>query len=359
MAFKLLEELTIGRNYQLDSREVNPLLGEVDLCRTESEIEVLATILLDPTEGIEGCKTGVALDCSYSMSTSFGEVRSAFLKPPTQEEINDYVERNMARKYMQDGIPMFELTTHEAYRELVDKGVIIENSYPNQVEEFCKSMIPMLASTLDADESVTLVYCCVGPDGSEYEVVGDLTAESAQQTAYVGTPGNWGQGTRILPAIKVLMDKHAGAQKRFFIIITDGALDDFEEVKQFTVELAHAIDAGTQGATKLVLIGVGDSISVEQLEELDDLPDTMALPVDIWDHKIAREMRSVNDVFAEVVDENKMIASSADLLDDEGNLVHKYTDGLAALLRFKLPLTAKGFEIVLPTGARLVQKILA
>ena len=69
-------------------------------------------------------------------------------------------------------------------------------------------------------------------------------------------------------------------------------------------------------------------------------------------------MRTVLDIFSEMVDENRIIAPSADLFDDSGKLIHSYTDGLLAKLCFRLPLTAKGFRLVLPNGNVLEQQVI-
>jgi hypothetical protein len=67
------------------------------------------------------------------------------------------------------------------------------------------------------------------------------------------------------------------------------------------------------------------------------------LPVDIWDHKIAKDMRDLKDIFAEVVDEAAIVAPSGKILDDKGNIAANYSDGVSSLLRFSLPLDCKAF----------------
>ena len=96
---------------------------------------------------------------------------------------------------------------------------------------------------------------------------------------------------------------------------------------------------------KLVLIGVGEDVDPRQLEELDDLPDTMDLPVDVWDHKIVSQMRNLTDIFAEVVDENTVVAASGRILDDRGGVAIEYTDGVPAIMKFALPLDANSFTL--------------
>ena len=52
------------------------------------------------------------------------------------------------------------------------------------------------------------------------------------------------------------------------------------------------------------------------MEELDDL-DT-GTDVDLWDHKLAAEMRLLQEIFAEVVDKNARVADHGRILDPHG-----------------------------------------
>ena len=78
----------------------------------------------------------------------------------------------------------------------------------------------------------------------------------------------------------------ADARNGMYIFITDGELNDLEEVKRYTVKLCKDIQAGRRNPLKCVLIGLGENINEGQMEELDDLDS--GTDVDIWDHKIAR-----------------------------------------------------------------------
>jgi hypothetical protein len=73
------------------------------------------------------------------------------------------------------------------------------------------------------------------------------------------------------------------------------------------------------------------------MEQLDDLPDALGLEVDIWDHKIASTMRDLRDIFAEVVDENAMVAPTGKVFDDAGNVMKTWNDGVPTKLVFSLP----------------------
>jgi hypothetical protein len=85
-------------------------------------------------------------------------------------------------------------------------------------------------------------------------------------------------------------------------------------------------------------------------------------PIDIWDHKLASEMQKIEEIFAEVVSDNVILAPSAEILDSNGRPVtpigrSSYNDGLPALIEFSVPAGSNAFTLVLPGGKRVSQKI--
>lgn len=358
MALPTLSQLPLGKNVQVDESRVHKALGEVNVTRRADCLDIIATILTHPgSSGNEGWQTGVALDSSYSMCSVYGGGHTYFSRNPTMAEIEGYKSRGMVTLYEQDGKTLCQFT-NAAYDDMLTRGILVIRQEENKVQEVCRRVIPMLAGSLDADGGTTVIYWALGKDGGELSVLGDMTESEAASADYIGVPSNWGYGTRLMPAIQFFLDKFSDAPMGFYVFLTDGRLDDFDEVKEFTIQLARDIDAGKRNPVKFVLIGIGNEIDAAQLQELDDLPDEYDLPVDIWDHKIASEMRTVLDIFSEMVDENRIIAPSADLFDDSGKLIHSYTDGLLAKLCFSLPLTAKGFRLVLPNGNVLEQQVI-
>src|SRR5262249_51802616 len=110
-----------------------------------------------------------------------------------------------------------------------------------------------------------------------------------------------------------------------------------------TTVLARRIEVGDRNPVKCVLIGVGGEIDERQMEELDDLDTGTA--VDIWDHKIAAEMRGLVEIFAEVVDENQIVAPRARLYAAAGRVVKEFRDGMPAKVTFRLPASSGWFEL--------------
>lgn len=262
---------------------------------------VTATILMEPRR--EGAQTGIALDGSGSMKKLFGQdtgggvVSSLFAKPKVE----------------------------------------------NVVAPVAQKITAYLARTIDADHGTTCVYWAVGTNGSQVEVVGDLTAEEAERHAFAG-PKEFGTGTQLLPAVRYFVDRFKDAPWGFFVFITDGELFDLEDVKQYSIRLAKDVAGGRRNPVKFVLIGLGADVNESQLEDLDDL-DT-GTEIDLWDHKLAAEMRQLAEIFAEVVDRNARVADNGKILDPQGRVVKNYSDtGLPAFLKFDMPPGALYFTL--------------
>ncbi len=312
-------------------------------------MEVSATILLEPLR--EGSQTGVAIDGSASMRLNFGS-RSNFKEGYDWSKNDRLVAQGKAVYRNEDGVRVIDLLP-EGYADLVKDGWIVE--VPNLIQPIAAEVIPYLASKIDADGGTTVIYWACGKRGDEVEQLGDLTAEQAGIATYKG-PRVWGEGTFLMPALRYFIERFAGAEWGFYVFVTDGFIDDMEAVKSYTAALARRIEAGEAKPVKCVLIGVGSLIDKDNLAELDDLPDALGLKVDIWDHKIAASMRDLRDIFAEVVDENAIVASTGRALDDHGNVVKIWSDGVPTKLDFTLPLGARSFTLEVE-GHSIVQPL--
>ncbi|MCS7046729.1 MAG: VWA domain-containing protein, partial [Gemmataceae bacterium] len=278
--------------------------GEVNVHpQPDGTLAVTATILMEPRR--EGTQTGIALDGSGSMASLYGAAESGGF----------FSSFFGGRK----------------------------KAATNEITPVAQKICAYLARTLDADGGTTCIYWATGPGGSQIEVVGDLTADEAERH-YFGPPKNFGTGTQLLPAVRYFVDRFQTAPWGFYVFITDGELHDLDAVKRFSTHLAQDIAAGRRKPVKFVLIGVGDHVNEDQMEQLDDL-DT-GTDVDLWDHKLAAHMRVLQEIFAEVVDKNARVADKGKVFDSEGRVAKNYTDtGVPALLRFTLPAGSTFFEL--------------
>jgi hypothetical protein len=252
----------------------------------------------------EGTQTGIALDGSGSMAALYGVVESG-----------GFLASLFGKK-------------KQAY---------------NHVTPIAQKICAYLARKLDADGGTTCIYWATGPGGSQVEVVGDLTAEQAEKHTF-GPPREFGSGTQLLPAVKYFVDRFKDAPWGFYVFITDGELHDLEAVKEYSARLARDVSGRRRNPLKFVLIGVGDNVNESQMVELDDL-DT-GTDIDLWDHKLAAEMRLLQEIFAEVVDKNARIADKARILDPRGQVIKDYADtGMTAYLEFEMPAGSEYFTL--------------
>jgi hypothetical protein len=288
--------------------------GEVNVYPSSGgKVRVVATILMEPHK--EGAQTGIALDGSGSMSKLYGvEDGSRVLSPIF-------------------GGPK-KLT--------------------NEITPIAQKLCAYLARRIDADGGTTCIYWAVGNNGGEIEVVGDLTAEEAERHVF-GPPRDFGTGTRLLPAVRYFVERFRTAPWGFYVFVTDGELHDLDEVKAYSVRLAKEIAAHHRNPLKFVLIGVGPSINETQMAELDDLESGTS--IDLWDHKLAAEMRMLQDIFAEVVDKNARVADNGRILDANGRVVKDYSDaGLPAFLEFEMAAGSEYFTLEV-NGTRVHQPL--
>ena len=285
-------------------KKVMEPFGEVNVYPAQNgKQRVVATVLMEPCR--EGTQTGIALDGSGSMSEAYGVGGS------------------------QGG---FFASIFGGRKQAV-----------NQVTSVAQKICHYLASKIDADGGTTCIYWATGPGGSQIEEVGDLTADQALNHVF-GPPRDFGTGTQLLPAVKYFVHRFQDAPWGFYIFVTDGELHDLDAVKTYTRTLARDIAAKRRRPLKFVLIGVGANVNEAQMEQLDDL-DT-GTDLDLWDHKIASEMRHLQEIFAEVVDKNARIADRGKILDPSGKSVKDFSDtGLSAFLDFEIPAGTEYFTL--------------
>jgi hypothetical protein len=285
--------------------------GEVNVYPAGGQTRVVATILMEPSK--EGTQTGIALDGSGSMYQLYGV-----------EESGGFLSSLFGGK----------------------KKTV------NQVTPIAQKLCAYLARKLDADGGTTCIYWAVGRDGGEIEVVGDFTAEQAEHHIFAA-PREFGTRTQLLPAVRYFVDRFSDAPWGFYVFITDGALHDLEAVKRYSTQLARDIEAGKRRPLKLLLVGLGQAVDEQQMEELDDLE--TGTSVDLWDHKLASELRILEQIFAEVVDKNARISDRGRILDAQGRTVKDYSDtGMTAFLEFTIPSDSPYFTLEI-NGNRIHQ----
>jgi hypothetical protein len=292
--------------------------GEVNVYRQPGgALQIVATVLMEPD--IEGARCGLALDGSSSMRTMYGATQALS--------------------------PLF-------------RGHAV-----NVVEPVARAMAGYLAR-FSSSGKTSLIYWACGPDGSGLEEIGEVDEKQAQTLAVPGPRRlSWGRSTRLLPPVRHFIEQSfRTAPWAICVFVTDGIIEDLQEVRKYSYAFAHQIASGQRSFIKLVVIGVGEAVDARQLAELDDmfqgsgLVDRKGNAIDLWDHKLASEMRQLEEIFAEVVSEDVIVADRGRVVDARGRLVKDYSDGLPALMRFTLAAGEGSFTLELP-GGRVTQDL--
>jgi len=318
--------------------------GEVNVIEGPNGREVDLTILMEPS-GVdgEGWQTGVALDGSVSMLSAYGH---AFVPGPGAPQMTSEFRAELVKRGL-----MVAREIDGQWRSILTDGGIAElrrvgyGASPNEVEPVARDFTGYLAERLDADGGTTVIYWACGT-GRQYELIGDFTAEQCRAARFSGPSKGvgFGKATHLLPAMRYFVERFAEAKNGMYVFVTDGKLDDLDEVKAYTTRLCHEIAAGSRNRVKFVLIGVGDQVDEDQMTELDDLDS--GTDVDLWDHKIAKEMRQLAEIFAEVVDANQIVAPVGKVVDSSGATLKSMSDGVPARIRFEIGAKEQWFELV-------------
>lgn len=297
------------------SNPVEPF-GEVNTYpQADGSIKVVATVLMVPD--IEGARTGLALDASASMKKLYGA----------------------------GGV--------------LGGGVFAKAAAaPNFVEPVARTMAAYLAQ-FSSTGKCDLIYWAVNPAGDAVEPIAAVSQDEAQTVAIPGPKKfPWGRGTKLLPPVRHFVDDlFKAAPWSICVFVTDGVIEDLADVKAYCLNFAKQIAAGQRQFAKLVLIGVGEEVDESQMEELDDMFEGSGIkmpdgsPIDLWDHKLAAEMKKIEEIFAEVVSEDATVAASGRIVNNAGTPCADYPDGLPAMLRFTLPKGSTSFTVEFPGGS--------
>ena len=299
--------------------------GEVNVyANPTGGFDIVATVLTIPS--LENARMGLALDASASMQKAYG------------------------------------------VSGIVSSVFAAAAAVPNIVEPVARTIASYLAG-FSIDGKVEIIYWALTADGSGVERLGAVAGPDTLALSVTGPKKQasgqpWGRGTKLLPAVRYFADAFKGAPPlgaekpgAVCVFVSDGKLDDLADVKGFCLQYAQNIKAGTVPFLKFVLLGVGAEVDEGQMEDLDDmfegtgLTDAFGTPIDLWDHKLAADMKDLAEVFAELVSEKVRAADSGRVVNDKGVVCREYSDFVPALLRFTLPAGSRGFTLELPGGS--------
>lgn len=227
----------------------------------------------------------------------------------------------------------------------------------NQVDAAVRWMLEYLA-TKDRNGKLRFAYWATGKDGNDVEVIGELGGVDVAKYSFPG-PKHGGGSTRLAPAIQDYLGylkKQAkkGAKRGCAVIITDGQIHDMREVKQLSEEITDAMKSGAMLPVSFVLVGIGDGIDEEQLEEISH--HEVEGGGHLYCHRVAKEIRNAAELVATLVDENMTVASGGIVYDDKGRVLKKYEGRLPAVLEFEIQDDAQSFTLDID-GQRFTQPL--
>ena len=215
---------------------------------------------------------------------------------------------------------------------------------------------------MSARNEVDMIYWATGKGGSEIEVVGAVEDENMLE---VEGPQIWGPGTKLGPVLECygnLYKDIADTPWSMLVIVTDGKIEDMEEVKQKSLEIGREYAKGTRGYTKFVLLGVGKDVDESQMEELNDMFEGEGIfvpgthdEIDLWDSRHVATMNSLWDIFGEV-DFGFKIPGQAVISDEKGNEIISYPDEVPVKMDFFVPEKTKSIKINM-FGKEIIQSV--
>ncbi|QRN95467.1 VWA domain-containing protein [Archangium violaceum] len=282
------------------------------------EGRVHAVLLHDPT--VEGLDMAIYMDASGSMK-------------------EEYEYKQPSRTFMEwlRGAPLKEAS--------------------NQVEPQVQWMLEYLA-TKDRNGLLRVAYWACGSTGKDVEVIGELKGVDVKSYKFPG-PKNLGGYTYLAPAMKDYVrylkeQVPKGARRGCAVFVTDGKLHDSDEVKEFSAQVARDVAAGKLPRINFILVGVGDNIDEDQLEDIahEEFPGVGHL----WCHRIAAEITQVAELVAVLVDETMTVAAGGTIYDDKGKVLKTYEGRLPAVLEFDVPEGTESFTLEV-NGQRYTQPL--
>lgn len=267
---------------------------------------------------------------------------------PSGRVVMAFIKNEMIREGSRMGIAIDGSGSMQDLFGRESKSVLIP-SLPNHVKPAAQALSGYLAQR-SSDGKVAAIYWATGPGGKEIQILGDMTKAETESFDFK-PPTAYGTGTELLPALKYFTD---GTQRKdlkdaawgMYIFVTDGQIQDLDEVVKYTTTMAKDIEAGRRNDIKLVLIGLGNQVDVNQFDTLDNLE--TGTDVDLWYSTLAADLTDLSDIGIETNDQYMILVPSDGVVYDEnGAVVVNYRDtGLPARLEFTLPKDAcKAFTV--------------
>lgn len=214
------------------------------------------------------------------------------------------------------------------------------------------------ACDFSGDGTISPIYWAIGAGGKEVESLGKLDKDTTKTMPVEGPSNNrWGTGTLLLPALDYFLTEFANAPWIVLLLITDGVIGDLDAVITRSMAIAPDILDGKLGKCKFVLVGVGEEVSEEQIDKIDNMFEGTSFEgkIDLWDGKFAATMNDLQEIWDEV-DFGIKLPGNARIFDDKSNEVIAYLDEIPQLMSFAVTegITSVRIEIA---GMTIIQPL--
>jgi len=330
--------------------------GEVSIRQVGDQLQVAAALAMGKflMGDCERCVTGLALDASQSMKDGYGRGRTV---PP--EERKKFIEKGMYEEVIRDGV-VRRVLSQAAREEVVRKQLIRPTK--NTVHESAANMIESLIRTFSTggvtSGTCEVIYWACGADGKEIESSGEVTIDQLKSLKMNGPQSQtFGPETHLAPPFRYFAERTKDITG-VFVFVTDGHIDDEQEVIKETHRVASEIKNKARPSIKCVLIGVGKQIDIEQFDRIDDMemPEKLS-GIDIWNSKVLTDMRGMSDAWSEIFDPETPVGDNLKIHNDQGEMVYEKMDEVKALITFEMPAGSRYFDLVLDNDMKVHQEL--
>lgn len=214
------------------------------------------------------------------------------------------------------------------------------SEWTNEVEPEARKILEYLA-TKDRNGQLRVAYWSNG-----VEVLGELRGIDAKSFRFEGPQRM--AGTHLAPVmrdyVKYLREQvKEGARRGLAVIITDGQIQDEQDVDRTSREIATEIATGRLPRVSFILVGVGSDVDEEQMERM--CHKEYKGVGHLWCHRIATEIAQMSELVASLVDETMTVAAGGTVYDENMKVIKVYEGRLPALLEFQVPEGSKNFTL--------------
>ena len=230
----------------------------------------------------------------------------------------------------------------------------------------------ILAQRWSTSRNVNFAYWAAGPEGKEVYEIGEFPEDQCSNVDIIGPPQHrWGTSTKLVPIVRHIVETvgritsgaGVGSQtgRILGVVQTDGFIEDEKPCIDYCYQLGQQlVDSGQAKKLKLVLIGVGKEVDVEQLDRFDNMFEGTRLQgrIDLWSCGVAsdwtKEHQIEGAIFGELWEEGQIaVHGKSEVLDGSGSQARtqpdSFGDGLTGKFRLWLPKDHTSFTVRTPT----------